>query len=99
MVLLTLQTMHDEILDLYQEVYWLKRDPGEVQCLENIAEETQIEILETLKECLWHRWGPTQPEREARCDRQSFMPRCRQPMSTLVAIVEDSKSPKKRPYR
>ena len=66
MGLLTPQTTHEEILALYQEVYWLMRDPGEVQCSEHMMEETQIKILETLKECFWHRQGPTQAERETR---------------------------------
>ena len=65
---LTSQTTHNEILALYQEVYQLKRDPGEVQCSENTVEETQIKILEILEECLQSRWGPTQPERETRWD-------------------------------
>ena len=64
MGLLTPQTMNEEILALYQEVYQLKRAPGEVQCSDNMAEETHIEILEAL----WHRWGPTQLEREIRRD-------------------------------
>ena len=66
MGLLNPQTTHEEILALYQEVYQLRRDPGEVQCSEDIAEETQAKILEVLRECLWHRMGPTHPEREAR---------------------------------
>ena len=66
MGLLTPQTTHEEILTLYQEVYQLKRGPGEVQCSENIVEETHSEIQGTLRECLWHRWGPTQPARETR---------------------------------
>ena len=66
MGLLTPQTTHEEILVLYQEVYQLKRDPGEVQCSEDIAEETHAEILEVLRECLWHRQGTIQPERETR---------------------------------
>ena len=49
--------MYEEILTLYQEVYQLKRDPGEVQCSENMVEETCIEILDALKEHLWFRWG------------------------------------------
>ena len=68
MGLLTPQTTHKEILALYQEVCQLKRGPGEAQCSENMAEETCVETLETLKECLEHRWGPTQPERETRWD-------------------------------
>ena len=57
-----LETTHEEVMALYQEVYQLKRNPGEVPCLEDTTEEIQIEILEMLKEHLLHRWGPTQPE-------------------------------------
>ena len=64
MGLLTPQMMHDKILTLYQEVYQPNRAPGEVQCLDNTAEETHIKILETL----WCRWGSAQPEREVRRD-------------------------------
>ena len=42
MGLLIPQTMNEEILALYQEVYQPKRAPGEVQCLDNMAEETCI---------------------------------------------------------
>ena len=52
MGLLTPPATQEEILALYQEVYQLKRDPGEVLCSEDTVEETCIEILETLKECL-----------------------------------------------
>ena len=62
MEMLTLETTCEEIMALYQEVYQLKRNPGEVPCLEDMTEEIQIEILEMLKECLWHRWGPVQLE-------------------------------------
>ena len=62
MGLLTPQTMHEEILALYQEVYQLKRDPGEVQCSENMVEETCIKILEALKEHLQCRQGSAQLE-------------------------------------
>ena len=62
MGLLTPQTMLEEILALYQEVYQLRRDPGEVQRSDDTVEETWTEILGTLKECLWYRQDPTQPE-------------------------------------
>ena len=45
----------------YHQVYQLKRNP-EVPCSKDTAEETLIEILEMLKACLQHRWGPTQLE-------------------------------------
>ena len=49
-------------MGIYHQVYQLKRNP-EVPCSPDTAEETHIEILEMpLKKCLWHRWGPAQPE-------------------------------------
>ena len=60
--LLTPKMTLEEILILYQEVYQLKRDPGEVQCSAGAAEEAHAEILEVLKACLWHRQGSSWPE-------------------------------------
>ena len=62
MGLLTPKTVLKEILVLYQEVYQLKRDRGEVQCSDDAAEGAHSEILEVLKACLWHRQGSSQPE-------------------------------------
>ena len=64
--LLTHKTIWEEIMGIYHQVYQLKRNPREVPCSQDMEEETHIEILEMLKEHLWHRWGPTQPEEEPR---------------------------------
>ena len=53
-------------MELYHQVYQLKRIPREIPCSEDIVEEICIEILETLKDHLWHRWGPIQPKKELR---------------------------------
>ena len=92
---------------LYHQVYQLKRSPGEIPCSENTTEETLIEILETLKACLWHRQGSAQPEeqrgrsmgiRTTRTPAQAeFHARHRQPMTILVTIETDKKSPRRRP--
>ena len=66
MELLTLETTQEEIMTLYYQVYQLKRSPREVPCLEDTVEETCMEILETLKEHLWHRQSCTQPESKHR---------------------------------
>ena len=50
----------------YHQVYQLKRNPGEVPCSHDTAQEIHIEILEMLKEHLQHRWGPTLLEEEQR---------------------------------
>ena len=60
--LLAPETMLEEILVLYPENYQLKRDPGEVQCSADVAEEACAEILEVLKACLWCRQDFSQPE-------------------------------------
>ena len=62
MEMLTLETTQDKVMALYQEVYQLKSNPREAPCSEDTTEEIHIKILEMLRECLQHRWGPTQPE-------------------------------------
>ena len=64
--LLTQETTWEEAIALYHKVYQLKRSPGEVPCSTGTVGETHMEILETLRECLWHRQGPAQVERETR---------------------------------
>ena len=66
MELLTHEATKEEILGLYHQVYQLKRNPGEVPCSHDTEQEIHIEILETLKEHLWHRWGPALPGEEWR---------------------------------
>ena len=55
-----------EIFTLYQDVYQLKRAPRVVPCDLETEEEVCREILDSLKECLWHRWGSALPEEEPR---------------------------------
>ena len=62
MELMAHESTQEELMALYHQVYQLKRDLGEVPCSKDTAEEIHIEILETLKACLWHRQGPTQLE-------------------------------------
>ena len=64
--LVTYENTWEEIMGVYNEVYQLKRNPMVVPCSEETVEEISIEILETLKECLWHRQGSAQPEEEQR---------------------------------
>ena len=49
MGLMTPEIMLEEILVLYQEVYQLNGDLGEVQCSDNAAGEAHSEIFEVLK--------------------------------------------------
>ena len=88
MELITHKTTQEEIMGLYHQVYQLKRNPRAVPCSQDMAEEICLEILEMLKECLQHRWGPILLEVEQRQTttgtrttrapaRQNSMPRCR----------------------
>ena len=102
MEMLTPETTQDEVMALYQEVYQLKRNPGEVPCLEDTAKEIQIEISDMLRECLWCKWGPAQLEelrwRTPRCLlKWNSTPRCRWHVTILVTSRTDSKSPRRRP--
>ena len=56
------KTTQAEIRALYNEVYQLKRTPRTVPCDLEAEEEIHQEILKSLKEHLWHRWGPAQLE-------------------------------------
>ena len=53
-----------EFRRIYSEVYQLKRvpsmNPSDVQMVEDVHQE----ILNSVKEHLWHRWECTQPEEE-----------------------------------
>ena len=60
------KTSREEIFNLYQEVYQLKRTPEAIPGDPDEAEKTCQEILDSLKECLWHRQGPAHLEQEPR---------------------------------
>ena len=105
--LLTHETTQEEIMGIYHQVYQLKRKPREEPCSQDMAEETCIETLEMLKECLWHRWGlPSQrswgeglqaPEPLGCLLRWNSMPRCRWPMTILATFRTGSRSPRMKP--
>ena len=61
-ILIGYETTQEEIFMLYQEVYKLMRAPETIPGDPREVEEVHQEILYSLKECLWHRKGPTQPE-------------------------------------
>ena len=56
------RTTWEDIFGLYQEVYQLRRTPGPVPGSPEVAEQTHQEILDSLRECLHHRWGSPQTE-------------------------------------
>ena len=60
------KTTREGIIALYHEVYQLRRGPRAVPCDPEMEEEIHPEILESLKECLWHRWGSALLEEEPR---------------------------------
>ena len=49
---------------MYWDVYQLYRLPGRGQCEEAIEEQLCKEVLDSINDCLWLKWPPTQPERE-----------------------------------
>ena len=56
------RTTHKEVFNLYQEVYQLKRTLGLVPGDQDVADQIHQEILNSLKEHIWCRQSPTQPE-------------------------------------
>ena len=56
-------TTREEIFTLYQEVYQLKKAPGAVPGDPEVAGKTHQEILDSLKEHLWHRGVPSSQSR------------------------------------
>ena len=49
-----------EIRKVYNEVYQLKRVPGTSPCDVEMVENIHQEILNSVKECLQHRWKHVQ---------------------------------------
>ena len=64
MDLISLGTPWDEISVIYNEVYQLQRLPRRSLCNGETEEQVCQEILDSIKECLWHRQGPMQLEGE-----------------------------------
>ena len=60
MGLLTPEMTLDETLALYQEVYWHRREQGEVQCTKDMVGKAHNKILEAIRACLQCRWGSSQ---------------------------------------
>ena len=56
------RTTCEEVFNLYQEVYQLKRTPGLVPVDQEVADCIHQEILDLLKEHMWHRQSPAQLE-------------------------------------
>ena len=56
------RTTHEEVFNLYQEIYQLKRTPGLVPGDQEVVDQIHQEILDSLKEHIWHRQSPTQLE-------------------------------------
>ena len=99
------KTSREVIFTLYQEVYQLKRAPGAVPGDPEEVEKTHQEILDSLKEHLWHMWGPAQLEEKPskglwapKCQcRPNSTTRCRQPMATMATLGTGSRSHARRP--
>ena len=90
------ETSQAQIRVIYDEVYQLHRLPGRSPCNEGTGERFCQEILDLVKECLWHRWGSTQPEENQGevslvpgplgcLPRWSLVPGCRQ--RTIISRI------------
>ena len=62
--LMGFMTTQEKIRTVYNNMYQLKRASRAEPCNTEMAENICQEIFNSVKECLWHRWGPTQPEEE-----------------------------------
>ena len=64
MELIGLDSMHSNIKDLYQDMYQLWKLPRRGQCEEAMEECLCLEVLDSIKECLWLKWPSTKPDVE-----------------------------------
>ena len=55
-------SMREEIAEIYCDVYQLQQLLGKSPCDAETEVHLCQEILDSIKECLWHRWDPTLPE-------------------------------------
>ena len=62
MELVGYRTTCEEVFNLYQEVYQLKKNPGPVPGDQEVEDQIHQEILDLLKEYIWHRQSPAHPE-------------------------------------
>ena len=56
----------EEIRKVYNDVYQLWRSPSKSPCDAEMEESVHQEILNSVKECLQHRWEHAQPEERLR---------------------------------
>ena len=60
------KSTREEIRGVYNDMYQLWRVPSKSPCIVEMEEEACQEILDCVKECLWHRWDHAQPEERPR---------------------------------
>ena len=102
MGLLTPETTLEEILALYQEVHWLRREPGEVQCTEDVVRKAHNKILEAIRACLWHVDGvppswQSLDKSPGHWGKHSITPTCSCLMTTSISTEPGSNHPEERP--
>ena len=56
------KSTREEISKVYNDVYQLWRSPSKSPCDVEVEKRTHQDILDSIKEHLWHRWDHTQPE-------------------------------------
>ena len=59
------ESIREEIVEIYQDMYQLWKSPGKLPCDGETEELLQQEILYSTKEHLWHKWIPTPPGEES----------------------------------
>ena len=80
----------EEIAEIYWDVYQLRRSPGKLPCDGEMEKHLCQEILDSIKECLWHKWVPhcqgrnqagTPPVPLSTTPRLNIVPRTTLPMT------------------
>ena len=66
-------SVREKIAKIYWDMYQLQWLPGKMPCDVEKEEHLHQEILDSIKECLWHKWDPRSLE-ELRCPAR--IPRC-----------------------
>ena len=56
----------EEIAESYWEMYQLQRSPAKLPCDGETEELLHQEIIDSIKECLWNKWVPTQQGEDVR---------------------------------
>ena len=65
----------EEITEIYWDIYQLRRLPGKSPCDGEMEELLHQEILDSIRECLWHKWAVA-PQGEESGQHPTSSPKC-----------------------